>query len=93
MGMAGAARLRGLAGRDYRSPTLAEAPAADAAVVLDVIERDKDADHGAVGEACAIIKESLLNKYPARRYLALASQNFCHFGAQPAACGSRPAAA
>lgn len=73
-----------LSGRDYREPSLASAEAKDSANILEIIKRDKDADHGVAGEMCQLVDDSVKGTYPARRYLALASQNYCHFGSQPA---------
>jgi len=72
-----------LAGRNYQEP-LAASEAAESEDILGVIARDRDADHGVAGETCALVRDSIAGRYPARRYLALASQNFCHFGSQPA---------
>lgn len=72
-----------LSGGDYRVPSLLDADDEDTANVLDIIARDKDANHGVAGELCTLVTDSVRGKYPARRYLALASHNFCHFGSQP----------
>jgi hypothetical protein len=72
-----------LAGRDYRQPSLADAEAGEPHGVLHVIERDKNTTHGVAGELCQLVQDSVRGSYPARRYLALASQNYCHFGSQP----------
>jgi hypothetical protein len=79
-------RLGGFAGwltGDYREPPLATAAGAEPRDILRIVERDKDAKHGAAGELCILVQDSVKGEYPARRYLALASQNFCHFGSQP----------
>lgn len=61
-----------LAGSDYRSAMLAEATAESVTALLEAI-------HGeGTGSTTALDN---LQAYPNRRYYALASQNFCHFGA------------
>lgn len=71
----GLVRLAG----DYTSPTLdAEEPA----VLLDILnaaQRDRDSSKDKLGEASLLAQDGLFGRYPVRRYLALASQNFCHF--------------
>lgn len=72
-------------GGDYRGQTLAgEAPHTIAAI-LQVIRRGSPA--GAIGEYAALAYDGTVNSYPVRRYLALASQNYCHFAnhSQPGA--------
>jgi hypothetical protein len=72
-----------LSGRDYRTPPLRDAEASEPKDILGIIDLDKDSNHGVFGEFCLLTKDSIKGEYPARRYLALASQNFCHFGSQP----------
>jgi hypothetical protein len=63
-----------LAGRDYRATTLAGDSAKGVRDLLDAIARDREGKN-AVHDFLAALKGS----FPAQRYLALASQNHCHF--------------
>lgn len=75
--------LLGWVAGDYRAATLAgDAPEVTRAI-LDVVSRDKDKAGSAGQEVRTVVVDGIFGRYPARRYLALASQNFCHFGAQP----------
>lgn len=68
---------------DYRAPTLDGDDPAVPTDILRIVERDKDASRGTAGEFAMLAFDALRSAYPARRYLALASQNFCHFASQP----------
>jgi hypothetical protein len=68
---------------DYRTPTLAGDAPSGPKGILAIVSRDRDNDRSAAGEFAALALDALTVDYPARRYLALASQNFCHFGSQP----------
>jgi len=70
---------RWLAG-DYRSPTLDKDPDSSAKYIFDIIMRDKDTERGTAAEIAASAKDAATG-FPARRYVALASVNFCHFRA------------
>jgi hypothetical protein len=72
--------LRGFVGwltGDYRGQTLRDADFIEAKTLLEIIARDKDENRGAAGEFAVLAYA--VNSYLARRYLALASQNYCHF--------------
>lgn len=64
---------------DYRDTTLAGDDPGLVAELLGVIERDRDAHRGAAGEFAMLALDATRHHYPARRYLALSSQNYCHF--------------
>lgn len=77
----------GWAAGDYRATTFtADAPATTKAILAIVFRdfRDKDKAGGVTGEMTTMVADGAFGQYPARRYLALASQNYCHFGSQPA---------
>jgi hypothetical protein len=77
---------RGLVGwvaGDYRATTLTGDDPKVVRTILDVVARDKDEAGGIGHEIHTVVADGVFGRYPARRYLALASQNFCHFGAQP----------
>ena len=73
--------LKGLAGwlaGDYRDASLADESAEDLAQLLAIVAGEE----GEVRPAEAFARKafgSLAGHFPARRYLALASQNHCHF--------------
>ncbi len=71
--------LSGWIAGDYRSTTLA----ADDVTAVQMLEQHilREAAGGNVG-ALATALDSARSKYPLRRYLALASQNICHFACQ-----------
>jgi hypothetical protein len=74
--------IEGLAGwlvGDYRAMTLAGDTREAVRVLLKAIDRDRDAHRNAAGEFVALALDTLERAYPARRYLALSSQNYCHF--------------
>lgn len=72
---------------DYRALTLvADSPKA-VKTLLDVVARDKDKLMSAVKEFGTLASDSVAIDYPMRRYLALASQNHCHFASQPLGYG------
>lgn len=77
-----ASGLLKLAG-DYTSPTLAEEDPTVVADILAAAMRDRDQDRDKLTEASLLAKDGLFGRYPVRRYLALASQNYCHFAALP----------
>jgi hypothetical protein len=66
-------------GSDYRETYLTSDSAAGTNELLAVIMRDGDANRGAAGEFIALAYDSVVNQFPARRYVALATQNYCHF--------------
>ncbi len=70
---------RWLAG-DYRSPTLDKDPDSAAKYIFGIIMRDKDTERGTAAEIAASAKDAATG-FPARRYAALSSVNFCHFRA------------
>lgn len=76
------ATVRLLAG-DYRQPALRDEDPAVTHDILKTTYRDKSASQDKLTEAKTLIHDGLFGKYPVRRYLALASQNFCHFACQP----------
>jgi hypothetical protein len=79
--------LVGFAAGDYRATTLVSDAEATTKAILAVVFRDKDKTSHAAGEMNEIktgVVCGALGEVPARRALALASQNYCHFGAQPA---------
>ena len=49
--------------------------------LLGTIMADKDTGRGTAGEFAVLATETATTTYSVRRYLALASQNFCHFAA------------
>jgi hypothetical protein len=71
--------LTGFLSGDYRATTLVADGAGEVKAILDRIERDK-------GKAATTLQEiggfATLGAAGTRRYLALAAENFCHFGAQ-----------
>lgn len=69
-----------LAGADYAKPTLVGAAEADLQELLGTIHRD-GVSGPRLGEVFQMAADVAVHGYPARRYLALASQNYCHFGA------------
>lgn len=75
--------VRILAG-DYRQPCLREDAPEVVADILKATYRDKNASQSKLAEAKSLTQDGLFGHYPVRRYLALASQNFCHFASQPA---------
>jgi hypothetical protein len=78
-----------LEGEDYRSTTLEIDEEKNVRNLLDIVKRDKDGDSGWLGEF-AHAKDAGKGKYPARRYLALSAQNYCHF-VSPGLAGQAPA--
>lgn len=68
---------------DYRLPTLVADEPKVVGDILHVAYRDKEGSQTALSEAAKLAKDGLFGHYPVRRYLALASQNFCHFACQP----------
>ncbi|MCK6588791.1 MAG: hypothetical protein L6Q76_14545, partial [Polyangiaceae bacterium] len=68
---------------DYRSVTLAGDDPSGPKSIIAFVSKNRDKDFSPAGELAAIALNSITANYPARRYLALASQNFCHFGSQP----------
>ncbi|MBI4951274.1 MAG: hypothetical protein HY908_04520 [Myxococcales bacterium] len=74
--------LGALAG-DYRALTLSADSAAAAQAILGVVFRDRDQRPSIAAEVFTAIGDTLFRGFPGRRYAALASQNFCHFGHQP----------
>jgi hypothetical protein len=69
---------------DYRATTLAGDSAEGTRAILEVVFRDKDQPDTLGHEVSTVVSDGVFGQYPARRYLALASQNHCHFGSQPA---------
>lgn len=67
-----------LAGGDYRRTTLVGDSPEAVNAVIDAVERDRN-NPSAASEFLATTNASLTGGFPLRRYLALASQNFCHF--------------
>lgn len=76
------AAVRLLAG-DYRQPALRDEEPEVTRDILKTTYRDKDASQDKLTETKTLIHDGLFGQYPVRRYLALASQNFCHFACQP----------
>jgi hypothetical protein len=68
---------------DYRNPTLRDDEPGNVTSIIDIVRRDRDASRGVGGELAQLALDALGNHYPARRYLALASQNYCHFAQLP----------
>jgi hypothetical protein len=65
---------------DYRASTLLGDAAKAREELRDLLIRKADSQ-GVAGELGTILFDGVVHgRYPARRYLALASQNFCHFG-------------
>lgn len=77
---AGVARLAG----EYRRPTLLEDTPAVIEDILAAARRDGDKEKSKLDAGWQLAKDSFFGRFPARRYLALASQNHCHFACQPA---------
>jgi hypothetical protein len=67
---------------DYRTPTLAGDAPSGPKGILAIVSKNRDKDQNPAGELAGLALDALTADYPARRYLALASQNFCHFGSQ-----------
>jgi hypothetical protein len=77
-----------LEGGDYRETTLDVDEPVHIDNLLTIIRRDKDGDSGWLGEF-AHAGDAVRGKYPARRYLALSAQNYCHF-VSPGPRGQEP---
>jgi len=78
--------LHGLTGwlaGDYRAATLVSDTVGVSRDILDIVERDRKISRSTAGEFAALALDAVTTNYPARRYLALASQNMCHFASQP----------
>lgn len=74
---------------DYRAATLLGDAAKDREELRDLLIRKADSQ-GLAGELGTILFDGVvLARYPARRYLALASQNFCHFGREASSLWER----
>lgn len=69
---------------DYREPVLCEDTTQIVDDILKTTYRNKNASQSKLSEAKSLATGGLFGNYPVRRYLALASQNFCHFASQPA---------
>src|SRR6185436_14404651 len=74
--------LEWLAG-DYRELTLVRESREAAEHLLQIIRRDKDTVMSTAENVFVTAGDTLFKDFPLRRYGALASQNFCHFGSQP----------
>lgn len=70
---------------DYRQPTLCQDSLDNMNAILTVFKREEQqlAAGTKVGAISELIVDGVQTRFPVRRYLALASQNHCHFGAQP----------
>jgi hypothetical protein len=67
-------------GGDYRGTTLYDDSADHVHPLLKIIRRDRDVgERGTAAEAIVGLNDRARHEYPLRRYLALASQNYCHF--------------
>jgi hypothetical protein len=64
---------------DYRATTLA----GDRANAVDTIRKHIFAEDGGFFDKVSCLIDHAVGQYPTRRYLALASQNACHFACQP----------
>ena len=67
------------AGGDYRSTTLAGDTPENIKALLEAVERDQYQGQSAASEFLSQITDTLGGNFSVRRYLALASQNICHF--------------
>lgn len=76
--------LTSLIDHDYRLPTLIDDDAAVTTAILTAVDETKEGGSDALDAKLNLIKLGVSTDYPVRRYLALASQNHCHFAAQPA---------
>lgn len=65
---------------DYRTPTLADDDPEVAQHILTAVYEAKDQD--TLDDKSNMVRLGVLTRYPLKRYLALASQNFCHFANQ-----------
>lgn len=79
-----AAGLTTLIDHDYRLPTLIDDDGAVTTAILTAVDETKDGGSDALDAKTKLIQLGVTTDYPVRRYLALASQNHCHFAAQPA---------
>ena len=70
---------------DYRRPTLNEDSAENVETIVKTFKREAAqlAAGVRVGAISELFVDGVKTQFPVRRYLALASQNHCHFGAQP----------
>lgn len=70
---------------DYRDPPLLEDESAIVGDILQTFERELALlmRGEAVGTVSELLHDSSSTKFPGRRYLALAGQNYCHFAAHP----------
>jgi hypothetical protein len=64
---------------DYRGMTLRGDTEASLVELMDVVRRDRDTNHSAAGEFATRALDAVVHDFPARRYLALSAQNYCHF--------------
>lgn len=68
---------------DYRERTLTGESIEAAEHLLRLIYRDKDTVMSTAENVFVTAGDTLFKDFPLRRYGALASQNYCHFGSQP----------
>lgn len=70
---------------DYRRPTLCEDAVENMQSILTIFSREAEqlAAGAKVDAISELYNDGTRTRFPTRRYLALASQNHCHFGAQP----------
>ena len=68
---------------DYRQPCLRDEEPKIVSDILHTTYRDQNASQDKLAQAKQLVRDGLFGHYPVRRYLALATQNFCHFACQP----------
>jgi hypothetical protein len=79
-----ASGLSALIDGDYRKTTMVEDGGEVTTAILNAVNETKDAGQAALDTNANLARLGANTDYPLRRYLALASQNHCHFAAQSA---------
>jgi hypothetical protein len=72
--------LVGWVGGDYRAARLRTDSGSKVRALLETIHAEGGEKRGVVSEFARTAVNTTAHHYPLRRYLALASQNYCHFG-------------
>lgn len=75
--------LTGLLDTEYRRPTLVDDEPQTVTDILQAVDATKQGGQAELDKKSTMVDLALSTSYPLRRYLALASQNHCHFASQP----------
>lgn len=75
--------LTGVLDAEYRTATLVDDDPQTTTDILHAVESTKQGGQAELDQKSTMIELALSSSYPLRRYLALASQNHCHFASQP----------